>query len=196
MQEKNDKKMIVALNNPGSKYDQTPHNVGKVFLEWLKEKLEKDNKIELGSKWKEDKKLSAKTLDLKIGNKDVIFVLPKTFMNNSGLSVIKTINYYKIDLKQLLVVHDEADMLIGKSKLGFSQSSAGHKGIESVIQHIKSQFFWRYRIGIRPVDITESKYKFKAGDFVLQKMSKENQKILLDSFEKFYLDIMRWVINT
>lgn len=193
---KNDKKMIIGLNNPGSKYDTTPHNVGKIFLDWLKEKLENDHKIDLGLKWRDDKKISAKILELKIGNKDVIFVIPKTFMNNSGISTTKAINYYKIDLKQLLIVHDEADMLMGKSKLGFSHSSAGHKGVESIIQHIKSQYFWRYRIGIRPVDITESKYKFKAGDFVLQKLSKDNQKILFDNFEKFYLDIIRWIVNT
>lgn len=196
MNQTSNKKMIVALNNPGVKYDSTPHNVGKVFLDWLCEKLQQDNKIDSSYKWKDDKKMNAKILELKIGNREVVFVLPKTFMNESGIAVAKVINYYKIDLKKLIVIHDEADMLIGKSKLGFSHSSAGHRGIESVIQYIKSQFFWRYRIGIRPVDIVETKYKFKAGDFVLQKMSKENQKVLFDNFEKFYLDIMRWIINT
>jgi PTH1 family peptidyl-tRNA hydrolase len=68
-------------------------------------------------------------------------MLPKTFMNNSGAAVSKAINYYKIDMKGLMVVHDEADMLIGKSKLGFSHSAAGHRGIDSVIQNLKTQSF-------------------------------------------------------
>ena len=118
-------------------------------------------------------------------------MLPKTFMNDSGNSVSKAISYYKIDTKGLMVVHDESDMLIGKSKLGFSHSAAGHRGINSIIQNLKTQSFFRFRIGIRPIDIVESKYKFKAGDYVVKKMTKENQKILLNSFEKFYIDMMR-----
>jgi peptidyl-tRNA hydrolase len=61
---------------------------------------------------------------------------------------------------------------------------------------LKTQSFWRYRIGIRPIDISESKYQFKAGDYVVKNMTKENQKILLNSFEKYYLDIMRWIVNS
>lgn len=196
METRNIKKLIVGLNNPGKLYDQTPHNIGKVFLEWLIEKLEEDQKIESGSKWKEDKKITAKILEVKIGHKDVIFMLPKTFMNNSGGAVSKAINYYKIDMKGLMVVHDEADMLIGKSKLGFSHSAAGHRGIDSVIQNLKTQSFWRFRIGIRPIDISESKYQFKAGDYVVKKMTKENQKILQNNFDKFYIDMMRWIVNS
>lgn len=196
MDTKNIKKIIVGLNNPGKQYDDTPHNIGKVFLEWLIEKLENDKKIESNLKWKDDKKILAKILEAKIGHKDVIFVLPKTFMNNSGNSVLKALNYYKIDMKGLMVVHDESDMLLGKSKLGFSHSAAGHRGVDSIIQNLKTQSFWRFRIGIRPVDITESKYQFKAGDYVVKKMTKENQKILKNNFEKFYIDMMRWIINS
>lgn len=196
MDSKNNKKIIVGLNNPGKQYDQTPHNIGKIFVEWLIEKLISDQKIETGVKWKDDKKNMAKILETKVGHKDIIFVLPKTFMNNSGQTVAKILNYYKIDMKGLMVVHDEADMLIGKSKLGFSHSAAGHRGVDSIIQNLKTQSFWRFRIGIRPIDISESKYQFKAGDYVVKKMTKENQKILTRNFEKFYIDIMRWIINS
>ena len=196
METKNNKKILVGLNNPGSKYDNTPHNIGKVFLEWLIEKLAEDGKIEAGLKWKEDKKISAKILEITVGHKDIVLILPKTFMNNSGLAVVKALNYYKIDMKGLMVVHDEADMLIGKAKLGFSHSAAGHNGVDSIIQNLKTQSFWRYRIGIRPIDIAESKYQFKAGDYVVKAMTKENQKILFNSFEKYYLDIMRWIVNS
>lgn len=196
MDSKNNKKIIVGLNNPGKQYDQTPHNIGKIFVEWLIEKLISDQKIETGVKWKDDKKNMAKILETKVGHKDIIFVLPKTFMNNSGQTVAKILNYYKIDMKGLMVVHDEADMLIGKSKLGFSHSAAGHRGVDSIIQSLKTQSFWRFRIGIRPIDISESKYQFKAGDYVVKKMTKENQKILTRNFEKFYIDIMRWIINS
>lgn len=196
METKNPKKIIVGLNNPGKQYDQTPHNIGKVFVEWLIDKLIADQKMESSSKWKDDKKNMAKILETRVGHKDIIFVLPKTFMNNSGQSVIKILNYYKIDAKGLMIVHDESDMLLGKSKLGFSHSAAGHKGVDSVIQNLKTQSFWRFRIGIRPIDISESKYQFKAGDYVVKKMTKENQKILMRNFEKFYIDIMRWIINS
>lgn len=196
MDNTNLKKIIVGLNNPGKAYEQTPHNIGRTFLEWLVEKLIEDQKIDKTCKWKNDKKILAKVLEAKIGHKDVIFVLPLTFMNESGNSVSKAISYYKIDMKGLMVVHDESDMLIGKSKLGFSHSAAGHRGVNSIIQNLKTQSFFRFRIGIRPTDILESKYKFKAGDYVVKKMTKENQKILLNSFEKFYIDMMRWIINS
>lgn len=196
METKNLKKIIIGLNNPGKEYDSTPHNVGKNFILWLLWKLIEDGKISDEIRWKNDKKLMAKTTEITLGNKDLVFVLPQTFMNNSGLTVSKIFSYYKADLKSLIVVHDEADMLMGKSKLGFNYSSAGHRGIESIISNLKTQAFWRYRIGVRPIDIIESKYRFKAGDFVVQKLSRENQRILESNFEKFYIDIVRWIMNT
>jgi len=196
MESQNCKKIIIGLNNPGKDYDSTPHNVGKIFLEWLIQKLEDDQKIEKGLKWKNDKKILAKILEARVGHRDIIFVLPTTFMNNSGDCAVRALNYYKIDNKGLMVVHDEADMLIGKAKLGFSHSAAGHKGVDSIIQKLKTQSFWRFRIGIRPIDIAESKYHFKAGDYVVKKMTKENWKILQNNFDKFYIDMMRWIINS
>jgi PTH1 family peptidyl-tRNA hydrolase len=80
-------------------------------------------------------------LEFTVGHKDVILILPKTFMNNSGLAVTKALSYYKIDMKGLMIVHDEADMLIGKAKLGFSHSAAGHNGVDSIIQNLKTQSF-------------------------------------------------------
>src|SRR4030042_2658150 len=83
------------------------------------------------------------------------FLTTDTFMNESGIYVQKIVNFYKINLKSLYIIHDDLDIGVGEWRLQFDRGPAGHHGIESIVQHLNSQAFWRIRVGIgHPDDFT------------------------------------------
>jgi PTH1 family peptidyl-tRNA hydrolase len=133
---------IVGLGNPGEKYELTRHNTGRIAVEqfWKKNRLKS---------WEFDKKLNTLKSQGEIGREKILLVLPETYMNKSGLTLKKIITSQK-KAKELIVVHDDIDLPLGKFKISFGKSSAGHKGIESIIKNIKTKDFARIRIGISP----------------------------------------------
>ena len=146
-------KAILGLGNKGSKYKNTHHNVGHQMIDFL---LEKNIFPE-------------KTLIKKNDG----------FMNESGTSTLKILKKVGGKPEDLLIIQDDSDIALGKYKLSIDRTSAGHKGIEDIINKIGSKNFWRLRIGIRP--------KEEGGpaiDFVLKRISKENRKILEKVFEE------------
>ncbi|HEK9107773.1 aminoacyl-tRNA hydrolase [Streptococcus equi subsp. zooepidemicus] len=133
-------KMIVGLGNPGSKYQQTKHNVGFMAVD----RLVKD----LDISFTEDKAFKALVGSAFINQEKVYFVKPTTFMNNSGLAVRALLTYYNISTKDLMVIYDDLDMAVGKIRLRQKGSAGGHNGIKSIIAHIGTQEFDRVKIGI------------------------------------------------
>ncbi len=131
---------VVGLGNPGEEYKSTRHNAGRMAAE----DFAKKNKFPV---WVFDKKLNAQKSEKKIGGEKTALILPDTFMNNSGNAVAKIITSQK-KAEQLVVVHDDLDLPLGKFKISFAKSSAGHRGVESVIRKIKTDRFTRLRIGI------------------------------------------------
>ena len=129
-------KIIVGLGNPGSSYNDTRHNVGFIVL---------DNY--LGDvKWK--KKFNAEYYEEIINGEKVLFVKPLTYMNLSGDAVVQFVNYYDIDLSDILVVHDDLDLKFGTYKLKTNSCDGGHYGIKSIINRLNSKDFARLKIGI------------------------------------------------
>lgn len=133
--------IFVGLGNPGEEYASTRHNTGRILLELLAKSLDAD--------WKTDSKLNANIAKVKIGKKPVTFVLPNTFMNNSGKSVKPFITSIK-SAEKLIVLYDDLDLPFGVSKISFNKSSGGHRGLESIIKSIKTEKFARVRVGISP----------------------------------------------
>lgn len=133
--------IFVGLGNPGEEYKDTRHNTGRILLEWFGKSLD--------AEWKDDKKLNAKVVKVKVGKSPVTLVLPETFMNNSGKSVKPLITSVK-SAEKLVVVYDDLDLPFGVSKISFNKSSGGHKGLESIIKLIKTEKFARIRVGISP----------------------------------------------
>lgn len=167
-------KIIVGLGNPGEKYKQTRHNAGFLFLEnWAEEE---------GLNWRQNKKFSS--LIAEEGEK--ILVKPLTYMNNSGWAVKSILSYYKLlprkifsfnknsDLSEILtIVHDDLDIPLGKYKISYNSGSAGHKGIQSIINHLKTKNFKRIRIGISSPEDKKGVEKH-----VLQKFKDSEKKTL------------------
>jgi len=133
--------LIVGLGNPGEKYRNTRHNVGFLVLEHLLQKLTTVEK----SVWEENKKFSVEIA--KIGN-ELVLAKPLSFMNVSGEVVAKLMSFYKIPSFGLYLVHDDVDLPLGKLKITVDHGSAGHKGVESVMEKLGSQNFVRIRVGV------------------------------------------------
>ena len=133
---------IVGLGNPGAEYENTRHNTGWILLEHLRATFK-------FPEWEEDKKLNARVSEGKIGKVSVSFILPETFMNNSGRSVAPLVKSKKA-AEQLVVIHDDLDIPFGSVKFSFNKSSGGHRGVDSIVKAVKTEAFIRFRIGISP----------------------------------------------
>ena len=131
---------IVGLGNPGEEYELTRHNAGRIAVLEL---VKKEGMGELVF----DKKLNALVGKGEIGGEKVQIILPETFMNKSG-NALKNIITSAKKAENLIVVHDDIDLPLGKIKISFGKSSGGHKGVESVIKAVKTINFTRVRIGI------------------------------------------------
>lgn len=164
--------IIVGLGNPGEEYKEGRHNTGRIILETIA----KANDF---SEWKNDMKLKSLRSHGEIGKparphggsgaggEKFDFIMPETFMNNSGLAVMQVIDNPK-KLKNLVVVYDDIDLPIGSLKISFNRSSGGHNGLGSVIKKIKSQEFVRVRIGVSPTSPAGKLKKPKGEEAVLK----------------------------
>ena len=146
-------KLIVGLGNPGEEYENTRHNVGFLFIDKLSKQL--------------------KTVDFK-------YEKSQAFMNKSGDAVLALSKFYKIKPENILVVHDDIDILWSSFKFSFGRSSAGHKGIESIIKALKTKNFWRLRIGIQ----LSTKKHISANKIILKKFTPAELKTLNQTIKK------------
>ena len=167
-------KLIIGLGNPGKQYQKTWHNLGFLFLD----EFQKQNSDNFDG-FKLNKKFKAKISTGQLCEEKIILAKPQTFMNLSGEAVRLLLKFYKLKPKDLWVVHDDIDLPLGKIKISQNVSAAGHKGVQNIIDNLKSKNFTRFRLGIK----TEKEYKIPTEEFVLQKFSSE-EKILKQSIEK------------
>jgi PTH1 family peptidyl-tRNA hydrolase len=150
--------LIVGLGNPGKKYEKTRHNIGFRVID----ELEKS-----------------------VFNFDITLLKPDSFMNNSGKAVKECLNYYKIPAANLIVIHDDIDLAFGIIKLNKNSSSAGHKGVQSIIDTLKTQDFTRIRIGISPKSEARiSKSETDTAEFVLKNFTKNEEEQIPEIIKK------------
>lgn len=162
-------RLIVGLGNPGRKYNNTRHNLGFMLLDKLREKWSFPV-FEL------NKKFNAEISHGELKNEKIILAKPQSFMNLSGETVKKLLDFYKITADDLLVIHDDLDILCGKYKSATDSSSAGHNGVQNIIDKLNTKKFARLRIGIKSEKDTF--YQIDAANFVLEKFTAEElQKI-------------------
>lgn len=161
-------KLVVGLGNPGLKHEKTRHNLGFMVIEALFKDYASPEEF-----FRQEKKFLAEIAEItwqpKKGNPEkVILAKPVTFMNGSGNSIKFISSFYKIKPGDIWVVHDEVDLPLGAMKIRLGGSSAGHKGIESIIEKLKSEKFWRFRMGIGMQKAkTDGKKLRKIDSFVL-----------------------------
>ena len=172
--------LIVGLGNPGSEYELTRHNAGRMAVERLHATHE-------FSGWKEEKKPKMQVAVGSIGGKKATLVLPDTFMNKSGHAVAHFIRNKK-GAGNLIVLHDDMDLPLGTMKLSFGRNSGGHNGVESIIKALKTNEFMRIRIGVSPKNAKGVAKKPKGEEavlkFLLGKFSSDNLAELKKMFKK------------
>src|SRR5919201_3388664 len=130
--------LVVGLGNPGREYERHRHNVGRMVVEELARRH--------GGSWKE--KFSGRLAEVRIDAHRVALLEPETFMNESGRSVGAAARFYKVEPDAILVVHDEGDFDLGRLQARKGGGLAGHNGLRSIAQHLRTQDFLRLRIGV------------------------------------------------
>jgi PTH1 family peptidyl-tRNA hydrolase len=168
-------RLIVGLGNPGDKYRGTRHNIGFQVLDYL---AEQSGLQFSGSKWQ------AKVLKTMLWGESLVLVKPETFMNNSGLAVGMISSYYRVASKDVIAVHDDLDLDLGRVKLVVNRGAGGHNGIASLIQHLGDKEFSRLRVGIgRPPG------KMPASDFVLGRFNSTEREIFAEKIPEICSDL-------
>lgn len=162
-------KLIVGLGNPGKEYEKTRHNIGFICLNIFAQK----HNLEFNKTM-----FSGKYVQTSINNEKYILLLPQKYMNLSGEVVRDYLNYFKIDIQDLLIISDDLDMETGKLKLKYKGSSGGHNGLKNISQNIGTEEFKRVKIGISNNKMYDTK------DYVLGKFSEEEYKLIEESANK------------
>lgn len=156
-------KLIVGLGNPGKEYENTRHNIGFMVV---------DNYISkkgISDSWKS--KFNGLYLETNIKGEKVIFVKPQSYMNLSGGVVSQFVNFYKIDINDILVISDDLDLLTGNYKLKSQGSCGGHNGLRDIERCLGTQEYKRLKVGISKNNDVNTK------DYVLGKISKDDAKV-------------------
>ena len=153
-------KIICGLGNPGKEYENTRHNVGFMVID----NYCKDDRF--------SQKFNGLYIQKNIEGEKVIFLKPQSYMNLSGTVVRPYCEYFKVDLKDVLIIRDDLDLKLGHARIKFDSSSGGDNGIKSIISSLGSQKFYQYKIGISNDKSWDTK------DYVLGKFSKKEVEVL------------------
>lgn len=159
--------LIIGLGNLGKKYKKTRHNIGFIIID----ELIKNYKSEIKNY---KKKFNSSIWEVDFNNQKLILAKPLAFMNNSGRPIKSIIYNLKSNIQNLIVIHDDIDLPFGKIRVSKNSSSAGHKGVQSIIDELKTKNFTRIRIGIQP---KTGKPK-NTEKFVLEKFTKQEREQL------------------
>lgn len=161
--------LVVALNNPEKRYDNTPHNIGwESLLYFLKQYNYTYDDFKSNNKLKADI-LKTQLPDIE---EKIIFARPQTYMNLSGQAVQLLANYYQIAIENIIILHDDMDFDLGSVKVMQNRNAAGHNGIKDIIQALNNKNFKRIRIGVK----TELAEKMPRKKFVLHKFTKTEKE--------------------
>lgn len=172
-------KIIVGLGNYGKEYEKTRHNIG---FEVIKELADKLNISDF------KKKFQGLIAETTYKNEKIILLMPTTFMNLSGNSIIEAINFYKLDSKEdIIVIYDDMDLPLGKMKIKKQGSAGGHNGIKSIISHVGNQFY-RIKCGIDKPSEKSDTLNYVLGKF--SKMEESDVKFMVNKAAEASLELI------
>jgi PTH1 family peptidyl-tRNA hydrolase len=173
--------LIVGLGNPGREYRETRHNVGFMLLDRLT--------VKLNARFT---RMQSRALvaSATYNERKIILAKPQTFMNLSGQSVQGLVHFYKLELNNILIAHDDLDLPVGAIRIRPDGGSAGQKGMASTIERLGTNEFPRLRLGIgRPPG------QMQAPDYVLQDFSNADMKIISETLNRAVEAALTWVTD-
>lgn len=162
--------IVVGLGNPGSRYENTRHNIGFKVIDYI----DSVGDFSRGCIRMLHSSLCDKCV---IGGYILYLVKPQTFMNNSGMAVQDVMHYYKMNPEQLIVIHDDTEVPAGEFRIKKGGSAMGHNGIKSIIQHLGTNDFIRIRVGIGSVP-----QGWEKSNYVLSKIPENEFSLISDKF--------------
>lgn len=173
--------IIIGLGNPGKKYEHTRHNAGFDAIDFLS----KRHNISVT-------KIKHKSLigEGRIGAEKVVLIKPQTYMNLSGEAVLSAVQFYKVDIENVIVLYDDIDLDIGKLRIRKKGSAGSHNGMKSIIKCLGRQDFPRIRIGV-----SKPEEGMDLADFVLSRVPKDKQ-MDMDSVIEKAADTIDEIINS
>lgn len=168
------KYIFIGLGNKGEQYETTKHNIGRIILKNIAKILD-------FPEFEFDKSINALVSKKDLDKNSIIFLMPETFMNNSG-DVLKKMKLEKKDGQKIVIIYDDLDLPFLKTKFSWNRSSGGHKGLESIIKALKTQEFYRIRVGISKTNskglAKKIKDEDKTIDFIMKSYKEEELKEL------------------
>ncbi|MBT4850008.1 aminoacyl-tRNA hydrolase [Candidatus Parcubacteria bacterium] len=167
-------RLIIGLGNPDKEHMFTRHNFGHLSIDSLVAKKELH--------WKKHKNTHSLSTDFQNGREKIVLAKSMTYMNDSGKAVRALKKFYKLPTNKIIVIYDDIDLPYGKIRLSKKRGAGGHRGVESIIKHLKSKDFKRIRLGIGP-------QKGKAESFVLKRFSSEEKTKLPEVIDTSHLVI-------
>lgn len=172
-------RLIAGLGNPGSNYDKTRHNAGFWFIEELASRY--------GGQFAPEKRFSGEACRIQIQGEAIWLLKPMLFMNRSGLSVRQLADFYRIPVTQLLVAHDELDLVVGDIRLKQGGGHGGHNGLRDIHAHLSADY-WRLRIGIgHPGD------RNLVTNYVLAPPSKADESLIMQAIDRAADQVGMWI---
>ncbi len=176
-------RLIVGLGNPGSEYDSTRHNIGFRIIDAFAAKCG-------ASEWTKQRNLKGDLSQLLLEDGCKLHLLkPRTFINESGVSIQKVCSYYRVPPEETLIIHDDINLDVGVAKVSERGGSGGHNGLADIIARIKPTFT-RLRVGIGQ----KTHKEMDLADYVLGKFSQEDQ-ISINASMDYHLDCLEWLIR-
>ena len=176
-------KLLIGLGNPEEEYQNTRHNIGFSFVDYMAKSLGADD-------FEFNKKLNSLIAKAKLGKSILILAKPQTYVNKSGEAVAKLKNFYKAKPENIIIVQDDLDIDFGNVKNSFEKNSGGHKGIESIIKSLKTKKFWRIRFGVSNTSLKKARRESDkkrdefVRNFVLSKFTKGDHEKLKSLFKE------------
>ena len=161
---------MVGLGNPGEKYASTRHNVGFMALELLTTRE--------GGRFKPMSKLQGDLADVGFGGDRLRLLMPQTYMNDSGRSIRAALDWFDLEIDQLIVLVDDMDLPLGQLRLRASGGAGGHNGLKSTIQHLGTQDFARLRIGIGAPGRNPEERRARTVSHVLGQFNRSEEPLL------------------
>lgn len=177
-------KLIVGLGNPEPKFKHNRHNVGFMMVDFWVQKAGHN------IKFSQNNKFNSLVTELEFNHEKLLFLKPQTYMNSSGMAVQKAMQFYKIKIQDLIVIHDDLDIDFGQFKIQIAKGPKIHNGLNSIIAQLKSQDFYRIRIGIagETYRLIKKQGKSIAEEYVLQDFISTEKEQLPQIFERIYTE--------
>lgn len=180
-------KLIVGLGNPGKKYEATRHNIGFLALEYLRVAWD-------FPAFRAKASFQAECSEGTVDDEKIILARPRTFMNRSGEAVRNILHFYKIEPRDIVVIHDDLDILRGDVRESFGSRSGGHNGVGDIIETLGTKDFLRFRVGIKNTLQNETENQpIDTAVFVLEPFSKDERALIEKTFPEIVSRLRSWI---